>query len=64
MLNTKNVSISQFLANGFLRVKFSGEYRKYFADIAETQERKIAEAIKRAEEKEAKKAATTAKNKE
>lgn len=64
MINTKNVSVSQFIANGFLRVKFSGEYRKYFADIAETQERKIAEAIKRAEEKEAKKAAKTAKNKE
>lgn len=61
MKNTDNVSLAQFLSNGFLRVKFSGEYRKYFSDIAETQERKIAEAIKRAEEKEAKKAA---KNKE
>ena len=61
MQNTNNVSLAQFLSNGFLRVKFIGEYRKYFSDIAETQERKIAEAIKRAEEKEAKKAA---KNKE
>lgn len=57
MQNTNNVSLAQFLSNGFLRVKFSGEYRKYFSDIAETQERKIAEAIKRAAEKEAKKAA-------